>query len=459
MTIAAVSVEPGQPDVDPDDPAWTRNPPSPEQRRADVLGAVVLFVGAVLSVVLGRTAGMYDEPASGAVSLAWLAAATLPLACRRRWPSFVLVVVAGAFVGAVTMQVPETLFLNIVLFTALYTVGAWERTRRRALLVRALVVTGMLGWLVVSLFQATTDPDVLEHFDNVGAFSPLVAYMLIQMLTNLLYFSGAWWFGDHAWSAARDRARMRRRTRELQAERARVEAQAVTIERLRLARELHDAVAHHVSVMGVQAAAARMLLPPGPGSERVAAALEQVEDSARDAIDELHGLVGTLRDDDQVHGLDEPVGSLAVTRLPELVAEVAGTGLTATYRVVGEPAPLPPVVSLNLYRIAQEALTNVRKHAGPDATADVRLRYLDDAVELEVADDGNGLRRTVLAGVGRTPAGGRASGGFGIVGMHERVAADGGVLTTGPRRAGGFVVRAHVPLRRPRESAPEATDV
>ncbi|WP_448629106.1 sensor histidine kinase [Cellulomonas soli] len=411
--------------VDPDDPAWTRNPPGPEQRRADVLGAVLLFVGAVLSVVLGRTAGMYDEPASGAVSLAWLAAATLPLAVRRRWPSVVLVVVSAAFVGAVTMQVPETLFLNIVLFTALYTVGAWERTRRRALIVRALVVAGMLAWLVVSLFKATTDPEVLKHFDNVGAFSPLVAYMLIQMLTNVLYFSGAWWFGDHAWSASRDRARMRRRTRELQAERARVEAQAVTIERLRLARELHDAVAHHVSVMGVQAAAARMLLPEGPGTERVAAALEQVEDSARDAIDELHGLVGTLREDEQVHGLDEPVASLAVTRLPELVAEATQTGLTATYRVVGEPLPLPPVVSLNLYRIAQEALTNVRKHAGPDATADVRLRYLADAVELEVADDGNGLRRTALPGRGRGAAAGRVTGGFGLVGMHERVATDG----------------------------------
>lgn len=314
----------------------------------------------------------------------------------------------------------------------------------------------MLLWLVVSLFQASTDPDVLEQFDDVGAFSPLVAYMLIQLLTNLLYFSGAWWFGDHAWSAARDRARMRRRTRELQAERVRVEAQAVTIERLRLARELHDAVAHHVSVMGVQAAAARMLLDSATGTQQVAAALEQIEDSARDAIDELHGLVGTLREHEGAEDVDgtagpgEPVGSLAVTRLPELVAEVAGTGLTATFRVVGDPAPLPPVVSLNLYRIAQEALTNVRKHAGADATADVRLRYLVDAVELEVADDGNGLRRTALAVLPRRPGDGRApvGGGFGIVGMHERMAADGGTLTTGPRRSGGFVVRAHVPLRR-----------
>jgi signal transduction histidine kinase len=405
---------------------------------------------------------MYDDPASGAVSLAWLAGATVPLAWRRRWPSAALLVVTAAFVGAVTMHVPETLFLNIALFTALYTVGAWERTRRRALVVRALVVAGMLVWLVVALFRASTDPEVLEQFDDAGAFSPLVAYMLIQMLTNLLYFAGAWWFGDHAWSASRDRARMRWRTRELQAERVRSEAQAVTIERLRLARELHDAVAHHVSVMGVQAAAARMLLDGGR-TDDAATALEQVEDSARDAIAELHGLVGTLREHDGTEGPDgtqDPVGSLAVERLPGLVSEVAGSGLAATYRVVGDPVPLPPVVSLNLYRIAQEALTNVRKHAGPDATADVRLRYLDDAVELEVADDGNGLRRSALAGLGE-PRGRGAHGpvgGYGIVGMHERVAADGGTLTTGPRRTGGFVVRAHVPLRRPVAARPSSAE-
>lgn len=454
-TVSPVSPEPAErpasvvvpvdaPD-DPDSPTWSRPPATSDQQRSDLLGAVALFIGAVLSMVLWRTTGLYDEPASGLVSVAWLAAATLPLGWRRRFPSVVLVIVAVVFIVAVTVMVPETLFLNIALFTALYTVGAWEASRRRAAWVRAVVVLAMFVWLLINLFRASTDPELLDDLDHAaGAFSPMVAYTLIQVLTNILYFAGAYWFGNHAWTSARERARTRWRTRQLQAERVRVEAQAVTIERLRLARELHDAVAHHVSVMGVQAAAARTLIDADPSG--AARALEHVEDSARDAIEELHGLIGTLRDHDHDHdgdrdpavGPDEAVGSLGVRRIPDLVRGAEQAGLPTSYRVVGDEVPLPPLVSLNLYRIAQEALTNVRKHAGRDAGADVRLRYLPDAVELEVTNDGSVARRT----------GGGSGGGLGILGMRERVAADGGTLETGPRRSGGFVVRAQVPLRR-----------
>lgn len=436
MDLTTTPAAPALP-PDPDAPGWRRELPSADRRRADAAAAAAMFAGAILSLVLYRTAGVYDEPASGPVSLVCLLVTTAPLAWRRRWPAATLVVVAVAFGVTSTLLVPEMLVVNIALFMALYSVGAWEPSRRRAGWVRGVVVVGMFVWLVVSLFQASTDQEVLDHFDGVGVFSPLVAYMLIQILTNVLYFAGAWWFGDHAWASARDRARAERRTRELQVERVRVEAQAVTIERLRLARELHDAVAHHVSLMGVQAAAARTLL--GSDTTRAGTALEHVEDSARDAITELHGLLVTLREQDPGVGPEEAVASLDVERIPALVAESLAAGVPASFQVVGEPVALPPLVSLNLYRITQEALTNVRKHGGPGARADVRLRYLDDAVELEVGDDGVGQRRS---GPGRGP------GGFGIIGMRERVAADGGTLLTGPRRTGGFVVRAQVPLRR-----------
>ncbi|VTR78390.1 sensor histidine kinase [Cellulomonas hominis] len=418
---------------DPDAPGWHRPPLTDDQRRYDALLAAGLLIGAVLSLALGQTAGMYDEPAEGWVGVLMLLAITAPLALRRRWPSAVAVVVAVAFIVSAELQVPETLFANIALFMALYTVGAWEPRRTRAAWVRAVVVVAMFVWLLIAMFEAVTDPEGIEGFSNAGAFSPLVAYLLIQLLTNVLYFAGSWWFGEHAWNAARERARTDWRGRQLVGERRRVEEQAVAIERLRLARELHDAVAHHVSMMGVQAAAARVVLGSDP--ERAAAALEQVEDSAREAVDELHGLLSTLRES----GTDaetSAVGSLSVDRLPELVQQATDTGLAARFQVVGEPVRVPPLTSLNLYRICQEALTNVRKHAGAGARVDVRLRYDTDAVELEIADDGTGGRRS-----GRT-----TSGGLGLVGMRERVAADGGTLETGARGRGGYLVRARVPL-------------
>lgn len=447
---------------DPDDPHWRRAPLTPDQLRGDALLAASMLIGALLSMVLWRTAGLYEDMAPGWVSVLCLAATTLPLAFRRRWPCPVLLVVAVAFVVTVQLQVPETLFANIALFCALYTVGAWEPNRPAATWVRGVVVVGMFAWLLISIFVTTSDPDSLPDLSRAGAFSPLVAFMLIQLLTNVLYFAGAYWFGDRAWTSARDRARTALRTRQLVRERRRVAAQAVQLERLRLARELHDAVAHHVSMMGVQAAAARTVLRAGTddGRDRAAAALEQVEESAREAIDELHAILGTLRehDDDAAPvgagqpwappkgpgapaSADEAVASLDVDRLPELVDAVRDSGLAVTFQVVGEPTRLPRLTSLNLYRIAQEALTNTRKHAGPDAHADVRLRYLADAVELEVTDDGVG-RPTTAPG-----------SGLGLVGIRERVAADGGTLEARPRARGGFLVRATVPLDRATSSA------
>jgi signal transduction histidine kinase len=420
---------------DPDRIGWRRPPVGPDQLRTDALLAAAMLVGGLLSMVLWRVAGLYDEPAPAWLSVVCLVGVTAPLALRRRWPSAVLVVVAAVFVVLVQVLVPETLFANIALFAALYAVGAWEPSRRRATIVRAVVIAGMFLWLLIALFVGTSDPASMPDLSRAGAFSPLVAYLLIQLLTNVLYFAGAYWFGERAWASARERARTELRTVQLEQERRRVAAQAVALERLRLARELHDAVAHHVSMMGVQAAVARTLLAADPDKAR--GTLEQVEESAREAIEELHGILGTLREDAPDGPADEAVASLDVSRLPELVQAACDAGLPTTFQVVGEPGRLPPLTSLNLYRITQEALTNTRKHAGPSARADVRLRYTGDAVELEVADDG----------VGRA-TGTADTAGLGLVGIRERVAADGGTLVAGPRSRGGFLVRARIPLDR-----------
>jgi signal transduction histidine kinase len=420
--------------TDPDDPGWRRPAPDADGRRGDLLLAVGLYVGAILAMVLYRVAGYYEHPAAGWVSALVLAAITLPLALRRRWPAPVAVAVTALCIVSGQLSVPEAVFSNIALFMALYTVGAWEPDRRRAFWTRLAIVVGMFGYLFVELFQAATDPETSEQFDQAGAFSPWVAFMLIQILTNVLYFAGAWWFGEHTWHAARERARTAWRGRLLAIERLHAEEQAIALERLRLARELHDSVAHHVSLMGVQAAAARTLLATDAAAS--AAVLEQVEDSARQAVDELAGVLGVLRAGglaDAAPG--EGVASAGVDRLGELVEQARAAGLAVAFEAVGEPVPVAPLTSLAAYRVAQEALTNTRKHAGASARADVRLRWLPGVVEVEVSDDGTGGRR------GAAP-----STGLGLVGMRERVAAVGGTLTAGPRERGGFLVRARLPV-------------
>lgn len=399
--------------------------------RTDAILAVVLFVGALLSLMLYQVAGVYDDPAPMWLSLIWAVLITLPLAVRRRWPNAAAIVVAAAFIAGGELHVPELLICNITLFMALYAVGAWVDNRRTAFLVRAGIIVAMLIWLVLSMFRQTTDPEALEGFSRVGTFSPLVAFLMIQILTNLLYFGGAYFFGDRSYASARQQALLEYRTDELERERERTAGQAVALERVRIARELHDVVAHHVSVMGVQAGAARTVLDSNPPAARDA--LANVELGARTAIDELQKLLHTLRENDNADPASASASTLGLESLSALVADSTASGLPTTLEVIGEPAEVSGLVRLSLYRIAQEALTNARKYAGAGATADVRVRYIDDAIELEVSNTGS---------VPLTPR----RGGLGHVGMRERIDALAGSLELGPRPRGGYLVRARVPI-------------
>lgn len=406
-----------------------RSPPTARERRTDILIAVSFAVGALLSSVLYRVAGIFEDPAPGWAAIPYAVGIAVPLIWRRRYPSAVAIVVAASAIAAGSVLVPEVIVGNIALFLAFYSVGAWERNRLRAHLVRSAIILGMSIWLIVAVYLGAVGATDEEQMTG-APFSPFVAFILIQVLTNVLYFAGAYYYGERAWAAAFERGALEARTAELEFERERLAEQAVALDRVRIARELHDSVAHHVSVMGVQAGAARSTIDTD--LEVARAALLNVEATARSAIDELHGLLTTLRDPDAGPDGRAP-STLGVAELPRLIAESRQAGLPTTLEIVGMPRPLPPTVGLNLYRIAQEALTNVRKHAGPDATADVRLRYLADAVELEVANTG--------AARGR-----RAIGGLGQLGMRERVAASGGSLEVGPRSRGGYLVRARLPL-------------
>lgn len=416
---------------------WSRLPVGRHEYRQDTVLAVVLAGGLALTTFLYGSAGTYgDDQAVWWVSALMIVANAAPIAFRRRFPMSVALVSAVAFAATQLLRVPEVFLVNFTLFIALYTVGAWCSDRVRSEAVRWVVIGGMFAWLFIAISFGWASPNSLPH-DTDSPVAPYVAFSLLNIFINVIYFGAAWYAGNRAWASAVARHQLAERTAELAAERERSAAQAVTIERVRIARELHDVVAHHVSLMGVQAGAARRVLDRDPG--QASASLEVVEENARTAVEELRRMLGTLRSDDDAAGGGTTGGdgpsTEGITRIAELAESARVAGHPAEYVVVGTERPVPPTVAAVAYRIVQEAVTNILKHAGPTARADVRLRYLDDSVEVEVADDGLGARAA------RSTSG----SGLGHVGMRERVDAVDGRIEIGPRARGGYLVRAWLP--------------
>ena len=425
---------------------WQRPRPGPRERRRDAGFVVLILAGTTLSVTLTRAAGVMNEAPWWQVAL-WVAAIVGPLIVRRRSPELVAVVVAVVFGVGATLGAGDAFFASICLYIAIYAVGAWSRRRALARWVRIGIIAGMFIWLFWQILLQANQATALPDLSRDGTFSPYAAYGMLQVLINVLYFWAAYYFGDLAWQSAHRAAALAERTRELTVERERTAAQALVLERVRIARDLHDVVAHHVSVMGVQAGAARRILRSDPAA--ATSALGVIEQSARSAVDELHTMLATLRADDGAghHAGDgtetgEHAGlgaashspsTRTVDHLPGLVEHSRHGGVPATFDIIGEPRPVPGTIGQSIYRVTQEALTNTRKHAGPAATADVRLRYETDAVEVEITDTGR--------------PGSTAPGcGLGQRGMRERVLAVNGQLHLGPRPRGGYVVRARFPL-------------
>jgi signal transduction histidine kinase len=416
---------------------WRRPAPTARQRRMDVLVAAALAAGAVGSVLLSRAANfeLGRTPPAPVEEIVWCLAVSLPLAFRRRAPLVVLVVVGAAFVGLQARYVAETQLSSVCLFLALFTAGAWAADRTMARAVRLVVVVVMFAWLAYSL-SATAWAEQFQGKDADQLLPPATATMIWVTAVNVLYFGAAWFFGDLAWRQARQQALLEERTVELARERDRNARRAVLAERVRIARELHDVVAHHVSVMGVQAGAARVVLDRDPDQTR--AALTGIESATRSALDEMHRLLGVLRDPDAVPATpdgaaEQPLPGLEA--VPDVLDGARRAGLKVDFEVVGDPAPVPDSLGLSAYRIVQEAVTNTLRHAAA-SRVDVRVRYLPGAVEVEVVDDGRAA--------GRPPEHGRR--GHGLTGMHERAGLHGGELEVAPRPNGGFRVRARFPL-------------
>ncbi|MGY1702553.1 sensor histidine kinase [Geodermatophilus sp. SYSU D00766] len=400
---------------------WVRRARAAGEARpllADAAAAAVLAVLGVLAVRVGiDTAPPGYLPPPAGVWVGLTLALVLPLALRRRCPLAVLIVVTVVFFPYRIVDVPDLTVSVVVWWLALYSAGAYghERWRNR---VRGINVVAALGFLAYRLVVAAGAP----------VQGPLLMRAVFFVLFNAAFVVAAWRFGDLvAERRAHERALVDRAAR-LERDRAEEARRAVFEERVRIARELHDVVAHHVSVMGVQAGAARRVMTRQPA--RAAEALASVEETSRQAVVDLQRMLGFLRQEDEPDAL-APQPRLA--QLDALVAEVGETGVVVEVSVAGRPRELPPSVEVSAYRIVQEALTNVVKHSTA-GQVQVCLSYEPRVFTVEVTDDGD--TRT---------DGAAAPGGHGLIGMRERVGLHRGRFHAGPLPAGGFRVLAAFP--------------
>jgi signal transduction histidine kinase len=377
--------------------------------RADIAFALTVAVLGQLDVWASDLTGANVVGPRPVVAAFYLVTA-LALAWRRRASFVVALTVVGVnIVQALVFGASEGQGVLVPALVALYSVGANEE-RPRSLVPLALLP-------VVALARAVTNPentDLANLLDALAWDSTIAAAWLLgaYLRTRRLYIAEL----------------TERATRAEQAREEQARAAAVN-ERARIARELHDAVAHGVTVMVVQAEAAEEMLAGDP--ERARRPLRKVQRTGREALVELRRLLGVLREEDAAAERGPQPG---LADLDVLIADVEEAGLPVELLVEGEPVPLPSGIDLSAYRIVQEALTNSLKHAGR-ARATVALTYSKDVLELEVSDDGRGNAASNGAG-------------HGLAGMRERVALYGGELEYGPQPGDGYLVRARLPVPR-----------
>jgi signal transduction histidine kinase len=378
-----------------------RHPFGTDATVAAVLCALTLLVAAMSPSLRGRL----TVEAAGLAVVTWA-----PLPWRRRWPMPVLAVSTGSAAGYIMLTQAHGLIF-VAPLVALYTV-AGAGGRRRALAIGIIVLAVLAGVHMLLRPRAWIGWETLAVFAAVG-----------------LALAAA----DAASSRRAYIAEITERARRAELGREQEARRQVTEERLRIARELHDAVGHHLALINVQAGVADQLLDDDPVQARQS--LAHVRQASRSALDDLRDTIGLLRQP----GEPAPVQPTAdLNDLDELMASFGRSGLRVDRTVEGAVRPVPPAASLIAFRVIQESLTNVRKHAG-DSTARISLSYRPAALQVEVEN--------MAGGNGGGPARGSGnSAGHGITGMRERVAAAGGSLTAGPRPGGGFRVSALLPL-------------
>jgi signal transduction histidine kinase len=377
-------------------------------RRWEALPPLVKDVGLVLAITAAELVHLYSElvvhdcpcglsfPAAAGIVLL----TAVPLIWRRRAPFLVVNVVGPATLATTVFKVPLLLFGALV---AVYTVSSLSSPAKRRI---------VLGILIVALL---TNPFIEGDFEAIPE--------------DLVTFGTAWVLGVLARTRRAYIGELERRAEQLQQEREDRARLAVAEERARIAREVHDVVAHSMSVMVVQTQAARSVLLRNPA--KADESLEQVEDVGRRNLNHIRKLLGLLRRDEEEASFAPQPG---LDQLRELLDYFHGMGLDVELKVKGQSRPVDSSVDMSAYRIVQESLTNVLKHSG-SKRAEVMLCWDDRRLNIEVCNEGDGH-----------PPQAKGNAGHGIVGMRERASLVGGTVEAGPRPSGGFRVVARLPI-------------
>jgi signal transduction histidine kinase len=356
--------------------------------------------------------------------------ASIPLIWRRRYPGTACVIVVGACSVILWFSPADTAIPSITAWVAVYSLAAFGLISFRH---RLAVLGALLVMLVLLVSGIVRNPDLGAELTNRD--------LMFGTALAILSYGSAIAFGLLTLRHRETVQELEHRGSLLAAQQDELARTAVLDERVRIARELHDVVAHHVSVMGMQAGAARLSLtasasvasaPISSMDGRVSDALSSIENSSRQAVSDLHRLLGFLRDEPSSTTVASPQPS--IDAFPQLFEEHAASGLAVSARIGEGVAAVSPAVSLTAYRIVQEALTNARKHGAGSPGADVDLRIDGNCLIVEVCND----RGSESSGVPGAP-------GHGLLGMGERVALHGGSLDSGPTPT-GFRVRAVLPL-------------
>ncbi|MFF2652454.1 sensor histidine kinase [Streptomyces sp. NPDC058045] len=375
----------------------------------------VFVVGVAVVSMSGTT--HVGSPAAAVPILLTLGAV---IALRRRMPVWMLMLAAAAGVAQLVFDT-QVMAADFAMLVIIYTVAAdGPRWASR------LALAG--GLCAAPLAQ-------LRWPAETGS-GPLGAVLVTAF--GIVPFALAWVLGDSMRTRRAYLAQLEERAARLEREREAQSKVAVAAERARIARELHDVVAHNVSVMVVQADGAAYVMDAAP--DQAKKALETISGTGRQALAEMRRLLGVLRTGEPEES-GEYVPQPDVDQLDELIEQVRVSGLPVDFKVEGTPRPLPSGVELTAYRIVQEALTNTRKHGGSGVGASVRLVYFDDGLGLLVEDDGKGAPHELYED------GGADGRGHGLIGMRERVGMVGGTLDAGPRPGGGFRISALLPLK------------
>jgi signal transduction histidine kinase len=384
-----------------------------------VVDGVLAAAFTLLGVVTSYGQDIYDDSGAiedgfrepGPLLILSVLVTCVPVAFRRRWPLAALVVSSAGVLVHILIGWPEGAVPATTLFLT-YSVAVWSPAKRS--------VAGLAAVSVTVIVLALNDAPGLDAAGMLGVIAQ---------------FAAVWAIGV----AIRNRrvatdARVREADERAESERQRA-ARVIAEERLRIAQELHDVVAHSMSVIAVQAGVGAHVLDEHPSQAR--AALEAISATSRGTLNEMRRLLGVLRDSD---GARSHAPAPGLSDLPQLVHDVHSVGVPVTLHVEGSADCVNSGVELSAYRVVQEALTNVIKHAGEPTRVDVNVRHAPGALTIEVVDDGRGAAS--VAGSERIAVNGT---GHGLIGMRERVELWGGELAVGPAAGGGYRVRATLP--------------